>query len=270
MAFNRYANPEDLLAAYYAERGESLPGPDSLRWLRCYAARGNHADRDSLAYAETLLERAVVDVDDLAEYFLGCDLLLNDLRPFDQEAGAPVLGSVRPPTKVINVCFRAEAYRPLYRSTVMHDIAHLMLHADARSAAYHYAPTAKQRPLIEKEADRFMAAALLPEPILYLAIVLAGQPHGAAAGTAFGDANTKRGRWQWRYIYFPFFLDRMCLSRELVSIRMLERGTFTRETHEYHKTYAIPTKWRKPAPLTFERVLNSAFDDLMAGSPANH
>jgi len=76
------------------------------------------------------------------------------------------------------------------------------------------------------------------------------------------QANILRGKWQWRNIYFPYFINKLSISRELVSVRMLKRGIFTRDTFEYHKTYAIPNRWRAPAPFEFRSVVEGAIQHL--------
>jgi hypothetical protein len=262
MTASRYKTPENFLFAYHTSRGESMPGPDAFQWLRSCAERGFQVSADSFEYAGTLLNRATIDVDDVAENFLGLDLFLNDLRGLDSAADAPVFGFAKPSSGTINVCFRAEAYRPLYRSTVMHEVAHMMLHAEGRQTTLRYSPNSKMRPKVEREADRFMAETLLPKSILYLAIVLASQSTGIESGEAFRGANTRRGHWQWRHIFFPFFLNRLCLSRELVALRMLELGAFSRETLGHHKTYPIPNRWRRPVDLALGAIARDAFDSL--------
>lgn len=255
----RYRDPDEFLCAYHQSRCETVPGPDAFHWLRHLVVHRLKLEPASYRHAESILDRSVIDVEDVVDNFLGFDLFLNDLREFDRVAQAPVFGHTRPLSRTVTVCFRAQAYRPLYRTTVMHEVAHLMLHTEG-NAPFQYAPASKKRPQIEREADQYMALALLPEPILYLAIVLAAHERDAAPTDAFQYANTKRGRWQWRYIYFPYFLNRLCLSRELVAVRMVNRGTFTQETFEYHKTYPIPNRWRQPSPLFMGRLANDAFD----------
>jgi len=130
----------------------------------------------------------------------------------------------------------------------MHEVAHVVLHDRPAARARHYAPGAAHRPREEREADGFMARSLLPEPILYLAVVLAERYFDVANGAAFANANTIRGRYHWRHYYFPFFVNHLCLSRELVAVRMAQRGTFTQGTFEYHRTYRLPNRWRSEAP----------------------
>ena len=263
MTMTRYKTSEELLSAYYASKGEAIPARQAEAWLRAFVLRHFKADGESMDYAESIMDRSVLDVEDVTQNFLSLDLFLDDLSEFDAQAGASVFGLADPTSGTIKVDFRAVDYQPLYRSTVMHEVAHVMLHRDRRSRAMRYSPRSPKRPYEEREADRFMAASLLPEPILYLAIILAERQFGIEYGAAFAGANTARGRYQWRHYYFPFFLNRLCLSRELVAVRMVQRGTFNESTFEYHRTYSIPNRWRQPAPLTFGSVATKAFNSLL-------
>jgi hypothetical protein len=243
----KYRTAADLRSAYYASRHEDLPEESAYAWLRAYGLRNGRVDSDSLHYAHTILNSSVIDVEDVAQNFLGLDLFIDDLTQFDHDAGAPVFGIASPETGSIKICLRAADYLPLYRSTVMHEVAHMVLHQGRRTRALHYSPSAFRRPPEEREADRFMADALLPKSLLYLAIVLAGRPFGLQEGEAFCAANTKRGRYQWREFYFPFVVDRLCLSRELVAVRMMQEQKFDESTFNYHRTYPMPNRWRKPS-----------------------
>jgi hypothetical protein len=262
MNLPRYRTAYDLRCAYYASRQEELPDESITAWLWYYALRQGKVDGDSFAHAETLLEASILDVEDLVENFLELNLFIDDLTPFDRCTGASVFGLAVPETGSIKICLRAADYRPLYRSTVMHEIAHMILHQGKRTRTLCYSPYSARRPPEEQEADRFMAEALLPKPLLYLAIVLAGRPYELQENEAFGAANTVRGRFQWRKFYFPFFLNRLCLSRELVAVRMSQQHVFDESTRKFHRTYPIPNRWRAPAPLAFASVIEATISAL--------
>lgn len=265
MSLNDYRTPDALLSAYYASREEESPAAIAPAWLRAYARGNSRVDRSLLDEGDRLLTRSVFDVDDLAENFLGVHLYIENLRQFDRKAGAAVFGYAIPESATIKICERAAAYLPLYRSTVMHEVAHIILHRHSRNIALNYSPRSPKRPPAERDADKFMADALLPRPILYMAIVLAGQPYGVEPGEAFKSANSERGHYQWRTMYFPFFINRLCLSRGLVAVAMRRYGMFSEATFEYHHQYPIPNRWRQlpPSPprtleLELEQVLADA------------
>jgi hypothetical protein len=134
----------------------------------------------------------------------------------------------------------------------------MVLHHGKRARTLCYSPRAPRRPPEEREADQFMAEALLPKSLLYLAVVLAGHPYNLQEGEALRAANTRRGRFQWRKFYFPFFVNRLCLSRQLVAVRMAQQQTFDESTFKYHQTYALPNRWRKSSALTFASVIEKA------------
>jgi hypothetical protein len=196
-----------------------------------------------LEHAEQILDAARIDVEDLAQNFLGLDVLIDDLSSFDKQAHAVVFGHIRPTARTITVCTRALDYLPLYRSTVLHEVAHFVLHGGT-DKALRYAPGSPIRPPEERQADWFMSETLLPKPIQYTAVVVAAEISGLAPGDAFAAANTEYGRFQWRRFYFPFFINRMCLSRQLVSVRMSQQRHFDSDTFRYHQKYALPNRWR--------------------------
>jgi hypothetical protein len=197
MIATKYSNPEALLADYYGERGEQSPANEAMEWLRRYVRCDCQANQCSYEVAQDILARSVFDVEDLAQNFLGLDLLLDDLRSYDEQTQAQVFGVANPNKDEIVICFRAEAYRPLYRSTVMHEVAHILLDHRPPDQTLFYSPASHSRPREEMEADRFMARALLPKPILFLAVVYAASLGGLRSGEAFDQANSTRGRFQW-------------------------------------------------------------------------
>jgi IrrE N-terminal-like domain len=258
MSASNFLSADDLLSAYYASLGESPPSLAATRWLQTYLLRRGQTSTDSLEYGFEILNRAIIDVEDVAENFLGLDLYIDDLQRFDEKAGAPVFGFASPETGRITICRRAEAYAPLYRSTVMHEVAHMILHGGPKMRTLCYSPSSRNRPPEEREADWFMAQALLPKSILYLAVVLAGRARGLFEGEAFRAANTRRGQFQWRNVYFPFFVNRLCLSRQLVAVRMSQERKFNDATYKYHLRYTMPNRWWNEPPQPFASAIKLA------------
>lgn len=92
----RYKTAAELLTAYYASREEADPAVQAFAWVRAYVFRGFKIGADSWDYAESVLDRAAFDVEDIAQNFLGLDLFLDDLSELDAVAGASVFGSADP------------------------------------------------------------------------------------------------------------------------------------------------------------------------------
>lgn len=258
MSASAFLSADDLLSAYYARLGEAVPSLAATRWLQTYLLRRGETPADSLKYGFEILDRSILDVEDVAENFLGFDLYIDDLQRFDEKAGAPVFGLASPETGRITICRRAEAYRPLYRSTLMHEVAHMILHGGRKTRTLCYSPSSGNRPPEEREADWFMAQALIPKSILYLAVVLAGRARGLIESEAFLAANTRRGQFQWRNTYFPFFVNRLCLSRQLVAVRISQERKFNDATYRYHLTYAMPNQWWNEPPQPFASAIRQA------------
>lgn len=249
---------------YFEARGEKWPADEAAEFLEkrraCASAQRGGWVVDALA----ILDRARFDVDDLAENHLGLHLTIESLAHLDSAAGAEVFGLARPRARTITVDPRAEQYEPLYRSTVMHEVAHVLLHG-AQAQDSRYSPESKMRPPFEREADRFMVATLLPGAILDLAMLTISSIRGLRLGNAIVGANTRHGRYQWRSYYFPFMVDQLAVSREMIGIAMQERGIFSADTAEYHRSHMLETRWKKPStrgPLA--REIQRIMDGLVS------
>ena len=263
-----FKQPDELLAAYFRSRGEAAPSVDARWLLKVFAETGfRWRDEEVRAFALDVLRRGNFDVCDLTENFLGIDLYVGDLRTLDEQAGAPVFGLAQPESRTIEICQRAESYEPLFRSTVMHEVAHVLKHRRTAARTLCYSPAAKRRPSVEREADQFMAEALLPKPLLFLAVVCLAEQSGLDAGEAFRCANGVRGRVQWKNYYFRFLIDTLCVSRELIGLRLLHLGYITPATFEYHRSYALTTRWRDARPgFNFRHAVEAAAAELRAST----
>ena len=148
-----------------------------------------------------------------------------------------------PRRRRICICERATRYKPLYRTTVLHEVGHVELHTGRCARLLNYAPFARRRPPEEREADTFMHSALLPVDILLLAIVWVATRHDLNALEALQSADSPRGRFQWQKYYFPEIISRLCVSGHMISIKLRQMGIFGQKTVEYHLSHARPNRW---------------------------
>jgi hypothetical protein len=263
-----FEQPTELLAAYFRSRGEAAPADDARWLLKVFVQSGfRWRDAETRSFALHVLGRGNFDVSDLAENFLGIDLYVSDLSCLDAEAGAPVFGLAKPDARIIEICQRAESYEPLFRSTVMHEVAHVMKHRCTAARTLCYSPAARRRPPEEREADQFMAEALLPRPMLFLAVICLAEQVGLNPGEALCCANSARGWFQWKHHYFRFLIDTLCVSRELIGLQLLHLGYITPATLDYHRSYPLTTRWRDAKPgFNFRYVVEAAAADLRSSA----
>jgi Zn-dependent peptidase ImmA (M78 family) len=235
-----------LMREYYDSKGQEWVAFSASRLIeRVKLARNRWADRTLRAEAAEIIRRAAFDVDDLVERHLGVDLEIESLRELDRVAGAQVFGLADTQRWTIAVCERAEAYEPLYRATVMHEIGHLLLHRFPSGRSVAYAPESRQRPPHEREADQFMHVALLPKSLLLLAIAHIADLWDIHPREAFSGANTDRGRWQWRERFLTPLVNNLVVSRQMICIKLLRVGIFSQETLEFHTSYTLRNRWLK-------------------------
>jgi Zn-dependent peptidase ImmA (M78 family) len=235
-----------VVKGYFARSGGLPPDEQARQFIRRITLTSTGAWRsdDLVDTAAVILGRATIDVDDLVENHLKFHLSIEPLHAFDVKAGAPVFGLADPPHEEMVICERAERYLPLYRTCVAHELGHLMLHAGGKRRRLAYSPASKMRPPEEREADEFMVALLAPRNVLILGLAFVANQGGLHIGDVLRRANTSWGQYVWRRYIFPPVIDRMCLSREFIAVRMSQWGVFSAETFEYHKTYRLPNRWR--------------------------
>lgn len=252
-----------LLSNYFATKGRLTPEAQASSLIRrVLIGSDNRWQSDTIREtASGVLRSAAFNVDDLAENFLDVDLTISSLRDFDQRAGAKVFGLAYPDEHRIVICDRAEQYPPLYRSTVAHELGHVLLHRSAEpQRQLCYSPLAERRPHEENEVDEFMIALLLPERVLTLAVGVFAEMNGVALQDCLGHAGSARGRWIWRHLLFRRLIEELCLSRQLIAYRMRSVGYFTSETVRYHLSYRLPNRWRQSTPI---QPMSRTMDDVM-------
>lgn len=235
----------DLMTDYYKWCRQGAPPTEALDLISVIRLRDNRwQHHNHRKRAEQIFEAARFDVDELAENFLGLTLSVEPMHRLDAIAGATVFGAANPRAGEIRICERAEAYPPLYRTTVMHEVAHVLMHGPQDVQCMNYSPDSPRRPRHEMEADEFMHTTILPVPVLNLVVAWIADLRGASLPEALARANTRRGRWQWRHLYLPAIINTLCVSRHLIAIKLVTLGVFSRATLKYHLSYAAPNCWR--------------------------
>jgi hypothetical protein len=231
----------ELVADYFGSFGESTPEVDAEALLSRVKLiqRSRWFPRKYAEDAIEIMHRAAFDIEHLAIDFLGVDLKTEDLSRFDPLTGAPVFGLANPDEWSIRVCHRARSYRPLFRATIAHEIAHLQLH----SCVATFSPSSLRRPAIEVEADEFMHNLLLQPALLQLSLGLICHLNGLRIDQVLGGADLAQGRYLWKTHVLPFLVNHLCVSRQMLCIKCMNIGIMNRATYEYHLRYAMPNKW---------------------------
>ena len=109
-----------------------------------------------------------VPVESIAEHFLGYNLEITDEGLF---ADPSFLGGISFETNTIFVNASIEGHEGRYTFTIAHEIGHHVLHRDlydelVADRSQILCREEKQKPLIERQADRFAAALIMPRYIL--------------------------------------------------------------------------------------------------------
>ena len=110
-----------------------------------------------------------VPVESIAEHFLKYDIEITDQGLFDDPS---FLGGISFETNTIFVNSSIEDHEGRYTFTIAHEIGHHVLHKDlydelVADRSQILCREEKQKPLIERQADRFAAALMMPRHTLY-------------------------------------------------------------------------------------------------------
>lgn len=237
----------ELMAGYYEARGKGWPAIRADKALRRIPfAEDLPSGQELETEARAVLDDAVFDVDDLAKNHLGIRLDVECLRRLDVIVGGPVYGHAVPEENRICACERTLQYMPLYRTTVMHEVGHVLLHKGAANRTMLYVPSNPDRNRYEREANQFMKVAILPKSIFSLAIAYVCAALSIDREEAVKRANTTKGRYLWQKQLMRPLVNCLCVSREMLGIELLKRKIFSPDTREYHLGYALPTAWHTP------------------------
>ena len=133
-----------------------------------------------------------VPVESIAEHFLGYDLEITNEGLF---ANPEFLGGISFEEKVIYVNASVEEHEGRYMFTVAHEIGHHVLHRELydeyiQDRSQILCREEKQKPLIERQADRFAAALMMPREIIREANTL---NNGARPKTLSDAMNVAKG-----------------------------------------------------------------------------
>lgn len=241
---------QQVMRSYYRYLGRESPEVEAEDLLENIRAQGGvWVSPNASSCARRVISDSVFDVDDLAENHLRIRLRIEPLQERDSPELGVVLGITHPRRREILVCERALSYEPLYRTTVMHEVAHIVLHGPSSTQRAAYAPFAHQRPPREQEADRFMASALLPTSVLFLAIAWVANSRQIRLNDIFLCANIPWGRHLWRSKILRPLIDLLCVSRHFICVAMSRLNVFTEDTVAFHRTYALPNKWLRDEPI---------------------
>ncbi|MGP1346169.1 MAG: ImmA/IrrE family metallo-endopeptidase [Phycisphaerales bacterium] len=161
-----------------------------------------------------------IPIEQWIEHPLGYELGFAD----EDELGEGVLGLARPGTGEMLISATLEHHEPRLRFTCAHELAHLLLHkshAEAfRDVALPHDKTADQ---VEREADRFAAALLMPVSTLAAQIEAArNNSQLAPECIAMLRGDDALAVWLWRRCFLPWLCDRYGVSRQAMAYRCRE------------------------------------------------
>ena len=120
-----------------------------------------------------------IPVESIAEHFLGYEIEISDEGLF---ADPDYLGGIIFADNVIQVNASVESNEGRYNFTIAHEIGHHVLHreayleASAENARNILCRETNDKPLIEKQADRFAAALLMPQQAVSDAVSAVPRP----------------------------------------------------------------------------------------------
>ena len=238
----------DIMKGFYNSRRQEWPALAAQRLMPMIRVRGSRwVSAEDETEAAGILNRALFDVDELAEDYLGIRISRPLLKRYDDESGK-LLGYSLTETPEIAACRRTLAYRPLYRTTIMHEVGHQMLHIPCVIDPVAGPPAAHIVASREREAYDFMRVTLLPKPILKLAIAYIAHVQAIPLDKVLVEANTNPGHSLWRRHIFRPVINKLCVSRAFVAVAMRKSlGVFTESTVRYHRKYALDNHWRTKA-----------------------
>ncbi len=242
---------ETTMTDYFAAKGQRWPAVEATELLTQIRVGPDHrwTDRKLLDRAAAILSRAAFAADDLIENHLKISVSYESLAYLDKAEGSMVYGCAYPQTREIVICERVMAYEPLFRTTGVHELGHVLMHNEPHQRCLLYTPERLASTPEEREANAFMKAVILPDSVLRLAICYICGIWGIDTRLVFNAANSLRGRWIWRNRLFASLINKLCVSREMIIISMTQQRVFSADTVAYHKTYALQTKWHTPIPI---------------------
>lgn len=197
----------DIRRSYFKQNHQDVPEDVAVQILtKALVDRRTHKwTSDNLANrAYQVIKEAAFDIDDLAENHLGLTMSVQTLDYMDCINNTSVYGVAYPDSDEFIVCERALEFKPLFRSTVAHEVAHCCLHKSHAYRSLMFTPNIKNPGVEEIEANEFMTSLLLPSSLLKLAITYCCHFWRQDIKLVVGCANLECGRWVWKKKIFPF------------------------------------------------------------------
>lgn len=161
-----------------------------------------------------------IPIEQWIEHPLGYSLGFADAA----ELGEGVLGLARPGTGEMLISQSLEGQEARLRFTCAHELAHMLLHK-SQTEAFRDAdlPHGKDADQVEREADRFAAALLMPVSTLAAEIEAARVEHQLAQDTiAMLRGDDALTVWLWRRCFLPALAARYGVSRQAMTYRCRE------------------------------------------------
>ena len=152
-----------------------------------------------------------VPVESIAEHFLGYDLEITDEGLF---ADPSFLGGISFETNTIFVNASIEDHEGRYTFTIAHEIGHHVLHKELydeliADRSQILCREEKQKPLIERQADRFAAALMMPRYILSDEVQRFSQKMPRTLGEALRLANYLKNESGFKNVSISAVVNRL-------------------------------------------------------------
>ena len=130
--------------------------------------------------------------------------------------GAEVLGAADAEEREILIDSKVLDHEGRARFTCAHELGHLVLHGRRQTVFEETAePFARHRNRLEREADRFAAAFLMPLPLLEVEVVSVLDEMGLDRAACIVELmkTTVESEWLWRNHFLPAVVRRFDVSR---------------------------------------------------------
>jgi Zn-dependent peptidase ImmA (M78 family) len=166
-----------------------------------------------------------VPVDEWIEAALGIRFGIADLSYL----GDNVLGGTFVAEREILISDKVLAYEPRFRFTCAHELGHLMLHSKLRKCFREtdaHGPGSTHR--IERQADRFAAAFLMPAPLVARQLVQTCDEHRLKHLDCIVELamDTPESVWLWKKFFLPAITRRFGVSLAAAFFRFRDLRRF--------------------------------------------
>lgn len=152
-----------------------------------------------------------IPIEEWIEGQLGIELGFSDLTRF----GENVLGAAYTNPRSIQISETLVDQEARLRFTCGHELGHLVLHAgQADSFTDDTVETWDTTQRLERQADRFAAAVLMPVSLLYRELYAVLDQHGFDPPKAVTELmlDSPEAAWLWKKLVLPGLTERFCVS----------------------------------------------------------